>query len=52
MNDAGFIDAPTMEAALAEPLRVESDTVDTADAPYFVDLVRVAARTSATTRRT
>jgi penicillin-binding protein 1B len=40
MNDAGFIDAPTMDAAMAAPLRVESDTVDTADAPYFVDLVR------------
>jgi penicillin-binding protein 1B len=40
MNEAGFVDTPTMEAALASPLRVESDTVDTADAPYFVDLVR------------
>ena len=40
MNDAGFIDLSTMDAAMAAPLRVESDTVDTADAPYFVDLVR------------
>ena len=44
MNEAGFIDASTMDAALAAPLQVESDTVDTADAPYFVDLVRPAAR--------
>jgi penicillin-binding protein 1B len=29
-----------MEKALAEPLRVQSRTVDTTDAPYFVDLVR------------
>jgi penicillin-binding protein 1B len=40
MQDAGFIDAPTMEAALAAPLLVERPSVDTADAPYFVDLVR------------
>ncbi|MGD8895114.1 MAG: PBP1A family penicillin-binding protein [Acidobacteriota bacterium] len=40
MNDAGFIDAETMEAALAAPLMVESTTVDLTDAPYFVDLVR------------
>jgi penicillin-binding protein 1B len=40
MNDAGFIDTKAMEAALAAPLSVESDTVDSADAPYFVDLVR------------
>ena len=40
MNDASFIDTKTMDAALAAPLSVESDTVDTADAPYFVDLVR------------
>ena len=31
---------PTMEAALAAPLLVEQPSVDTADAPYFVDLVR------------
>jgi penicillin-binding protein 1B len=40
MEDAGFIDRPTMEAALAEPLLVERPSVETADAPYFVDLVR------------
>jgi penicillin-binding protein 1B len=40
MNDAGFIDKPTMETALAEPVRVQSGTMDTTDAPYYVDLVR------------
>jgi penicillin-binding protein 1B len=40
MEDAGFIDRATMEAALAEPLLVERPSVETADAPYFVDLVR------------
>jgi penicillin-binding protein 1B len=40
MNEAGFIDQPTMEKSQAAPVRVESETVDTADAPYFVDLVR------------
>jgi penicillin-binding protein 1B len=40
MQDAGFIDTPTMELALAAPLLVEQPSVDTADAPYFVDLVR------------
>jgi penicillin-binding protein 1B len=29
-----------METAMAEPLRVQSGTMDTTDAPYFVDLVR------------
>jgi penicillin-binding protein 1B len=40
MQDAGFIDDPTMEKALAAPLLVERPDVDTADAPHFVDLVR------------
>jgi penicillin-binding protein 1B len=40
MQDAGFIDRPTMEEALKAPLLVEQRSVDTADAPYFVDLVR------------
>jgi penicillin-binding protein 1B len=40
MQDAGFIDAATMEESLAAPLLVEPPRVDTADAPYFVDLVR------------
>jgi len=40
MQDAGFIDAKAMEAALAAPLLVEQPSADTTDAPYFVDLVR------------
>jgi penicillin-binding protein 1B len=40
MRDAGFIDGATMEAALEAPLLVERPDVETADAPYFVDLVR------------
>ena len=40
MQDAGFIDAATMEEALAAPLLVEQPSADTTDAPYFVDLVR------------
>jgi penicillin-binding protein 1B len=40
MHEAGYIGADVMEKALAEPLRVQSRTVDTTDAPYFVDLVR------------
>jgi penicillin-binding protein 1B len=40
MQDAGFIDQATMEEALKAPLLVERPSVDTADAPYFVDLVR------------
>jgi penicillin-binding protein 1B len=40
MNEAGFIEQEAMERALAEPLRVRSGTMDTTDAPYFVDLVR------------
>jgi penicillin-binding protein 1B len=40
MREAEFIDAATAEAAIAQPLRVERSSVDFADAPYFVDLVR------------
>jgi penicillin-binding protein 1B len=40
MQDAGFIDTATMEASLKAPLLVEQPSVDTTDAPYFVDLVR------------
>lgn len=40
MVEAGFVDAPLAEAAVAQPLRVESATMDAAAAPYFVDLVR------------
>jgi penicillin-binding protein 1B len=40
MRDSEFIEAATAEAAIAQPLRVEAPTLDTADAPYFVDLVK------------
>jgi len=40
MQGAGFIDTATMEESLQAPLLVEAPGVDTADAPYFVDLVR------------
>jgi len=40
MQDAGLIDVATMEKALEAPLLVEQPRVDTADAPYFVDVVR------------
>jgi penicillin-binding protein 1B len=40
MHDAGYIDASVMDEALASPLSVQSGTMDTTDAPYFVDLVR------------
>ncbi len=40
MQDAGFIDTATMKESLQAPLLVEAPGVDTADAPYFVDLVR------------
>ena len=39
MHEAGFVDQPTMEAALQAPLLVDRPSVDTTDAPYFVDLV-------------
>jgi penicillin-binding protein 1B len=40
MNDAGFIDEETMRKEMEAPLLVERGTVDTSEAPYFVDLVR------------
>ena len=40
MQESGYIDAAATEAALKEPLKVENATLDAADAPYFVDLVR------------
>jgi penicillin-binding protein 1B len=40
MRDAGFLDGPQTEEALAAPLLVEQASVDKTDAPYFVDLVR------------
>jgi penicillin-binding protein 1B len=39
MRDAGFIEEADADAALARPLQVEPATVDSAEAPYFVDLV-------------
>jgi penicillin-binding protein 1B len=44
MQEAGFVDAAAAEAAIAQPLKVEPPTVDTAEAPYFVDLVRTQLR--------
>jgi penicillin-binding protein 1B len=40
MLDAGFIDRPRMEEGVKAPLLVERASIDTTDAPYFVDLVR------------
>ncbi len=40
MQDAGFIDRARMEQALRAPLLVERTSIDTTDAPYYVDLVR------------
>ena len=40
MVEAGFVDAAAAEAAIAQPIRVESASLDTSDAPYFVDLVK------------
>jgi penicillin-binding protein 1B len=40
MEDAEFIDAATAKSAMAQPLEVESPTVDSSEAPYFVDLVK------------
>ncbi len=40
MNEAGFIEPATADAAVSQPLRVEALTLDAAEAPYFVDLVK------------
>ena len=40
MQESGFVDAATAEAAIAQPVRVESVSLDSSDAPYFVDLVK------------
>jgi penicillin-binding protein 1B len=40
MQEAGYLDPTATEAALQQPLKVENVTLDAADAPYFVDLVR------------
>jgi penicillin-binding protein 1B len=39
MRDAGFIDAATLQESLEAPLLVERPSLDTTDAPYFVDVV-------------
>ncbi len=39
MQESGFIDAATAQAAIAQPVKVEAPTLDSAEAPYFVDLV-------------
>src|SRR5678815_467088 len=40
MQESGFVDAATAEATIAQPVRVESASLDSSDAPYFVDLVK------------
>jgi penicillin-binding protein 1B len=40
MADAGFIPPATAEAAVAQPLKIQAPSVDTTEAPYYVDLVR------------
>jgi penicillin-binding protein 1B len=40
MSEAGFLENDQAASATAEPLSVERPSVDTAEAPYFVDLVR------------
>jgi penicillin-binding protein 1B len=46
MQDAGYIEVTAADAAIAAPLKVEPPTLDSAEAPYFVDLVgaQLAAR--------
>lgn len=40
MQDAGFVEPATASATLAQPVRVKSPSLDSAEAPYFVDLVK------------
>jgi penicillin-binding protein 1B len=40
MADSGFIEVATAEAAMTQPLKVEKPSIDSVDAPYFVDLVK------------
>jgi penicillin-binding protein 1B len=39
MAESGFIEEATARAAMAQPLRTEAPALDSAEAPYFVDLV-------------
>jgi penicillin-binding protein 1B len=40
MEEAGFIEPATATAAISQPVRLETATLDSAEAPYFVDLVK------------
>jgi penicillin-binding protein 1B len=40
MMEAGFVDEATAQAAMTQAVRVENASLDTSDAPYFVDLVK------------
>jgi penicillin-binding protein 1B len=40
MREAGFVAGAGADGAMAQPLRVEPPTLDSAEAPYFVDLVK------------
>ncbi len=40
MREAEFIEPATAEAAIAQPIKVEQASLDRAEAPYLVDLVR------------
>ena len=40
MGESGFLEEGQAKTAAEEPLRVERPSVDTVEAPYFVDLVR------------
>jgi penicillin-binding protein 1B len=40
MQEAGFLERATTQAALALPVRVQSPSIDSLEAPYFVDLVK------------
>jgi penicillin-binding protein 1B len=45
MREAEFIEPATAEAAMARPVKVQTPSVDTTEAPYFVDLVNEELRT-------
>ncbi len=40
MEESGFIEPAAATAAVAQPLRLETAALDSAEAPYFVDLVK------------
>ncbi len=40
MVEAQFLEAPTAEKLIAEPVQVDRPQVDSVEAPYFVDLVK------------